>query len=79
MLRAPRACARAIAEYCYLKELAAHDNGVPFFVALPSPTIDLSVRDGIGRIPIEQRGADEVATMTGRSPNAACGRPIAAR
>jgi hypothetical protein len=38
---------------------------VPFFVVLPSPTIDLSVRDGIRRIPIEQRGADEVATITG--------------
>jgi methylthioribose-1-phosphate isomerase len=51
----------------YLKALAAHDNGVPFFVALPSPTIDFSIRDGITQIPIEQRGADEVATMTGRT------------
>jgi methylthioribose-1-phosphate isomerase len=49
----------------YLKALAAHDNGVPFYVALPSPTIDFSVSDGISEIPIEQRGADEVATMTG--------------
>ncbi len=51
----------------YLKALAAHDNGVPFYVALPSPTIDFSLHDGIGQIPIEQRGADEVATMTGRT------------
>jgi methylthioribose-1-phosphate isomerase len=51
----------------YLKALAAHDNGVPFYVALPSPTIDFSIGDGIRQIPIEQRGADEVATMTGRT------------
>src|ERR1700694_3652202 len=49
----------------YLKALAAHDNGVPFYVALPSPTIDFSVADGLAEIPIEQRGADEVATITG--------------
>jgi methylthioribose-1-phosphate isomerase len=51
----------------YLKALAAHDNGVPFYVALPSPTIDFSVEDGIREIPIEQRAADEVTTMTGRT------------
>ena len=51
----------------YLKALAAHDNGVPFYVALPSPTIDFTVVDGMRDIPIEQRGADEVATMTGRT------------
>jgi methylthioribose-1-phosphate isomerase len=51
----------------YLKALAAHDNGVPFYVALPSPTIDFSVDDGIRQIPIEQRAADEVKTMTGRT------------
>jgi methylthioribose-1-phosphate isomerase len=51
----------------YLKALAAHDNGVPFYVALPSPTIDFTVLDGVSEIPIEQRGADEVATMTGRT------------
>ncbi len=51
----------------YLKALAAHDNGVPFYVALPSPTIDFTVNDGVAEIPIEQRGADEVATMTGRT------------
>jgi methylthioribose-1-phosphate isomerase len=51
----------------YLKALAAHDNNVPFYVALPSPTIDFTVADGVAEIPIEQRGAEEVATMTGRT------------
>jgi methylthioribose-1-phosphate isomerase len=51
----------------YLKALAAHDNGLPFYVALPSPTIDFGVDDGIAQIPIEQRGPEEVATMTGRT------------
>src|SRR6266702_8359521 len=51
----------------YLKALAAYDNGVPFYVALPSPTIDFNIDDGIRQIPIEQRAADEVATMTGRT------------
>jgi methylthioribose-1-phosphate isomerase len=51
----------------YLKALAARDNGVPFYVALPSPTIDFSVDDGIRQIPIEQRGAEEVTSMTGRT------------
>jgi methylthioribose-1-phosphate isomerase len=51
----------------YLKALAARDNGVPFYVALPSPTIDFSIDDGVRQIPIEQRAADEVATMTGRT------------
>jgi methylthioribose-1-phosphate isomerase len=51
----------------YLKALAAHDNGVPFYVALPSPTIDFSIDDGIRQIPIEQRAASEVTHMTGRT------------
>jgi methylthioribose-1-phosphate isomerase len=51
----------------YLKALAARDNGVPFYVALPSPTIDFSIDDGIRQIPIEQRATEEVATMTGRT------------
>ncbi len=51
----------------YLKALAARDNDVPFYVALPSPTIDFSIDDGARQIPIEQRAADEVATMTGRT------------
>src|SRR5215467_3424829 len=51
----------------YLKALAARDNGVPFYVALPSSTIDFALGDGIAGIPIEQRGPEEVATMTGRT------------
>jgi methylthioribose-1-phosphate isomerase len=51
----------------YLKALAAHDNGVPFYVALPSPTIDFTVDDGVKEIPIEQRGSEEVTHMTGRT------------
>ena len=51
----------------YLKALAAHDNGVPFYVALPSPTIDFAVHDGIRDIPIEQRSGAEVTDMTGRT------------
>src|SRR5437660_7507238 len=51
----------------YLKALAAKDNGVPFYVALPSPTIDFTVNDGVKEIPIEQRSADEVTTMTGKT------------
>jgi methylthioribose-1-phosphate isomerase len=50
----------------YLKALAAHDNGVPFYVALPSPTIDFSIGEG-QQIPIEQRAASEVTHMTGRT------------
>jgi methylthioribose-1-phosphate isomerase len=51
----------------YLKALAAADNKVPFYVALPSPTIDFSVSDGLAEIPIEQRSPDEVATVTGKT------------
>jgi methylthioribose-1-phosphate isomerase len=51
----------------YLKALAAKDNGVPFYVALPSPTIDFTVADGLAEIPIEQRSVEEVATMSGRT------------
>jgi methylthioribose-1-phosphate isomerase len=51
----------------YLKALAAHDNKVPFYVALPSPTIDWTVDDGLKEIPIEQRSADEVSYVQGRT------------
>jgi methylthioribose-1-phosphate isomerase len=69
----------------YLKALAAHDNGVPFYVALPSPTIDFRVRDGVKEIPIEQRSGDEVSLMTGLTKDgrietveiAAKGTPVA--
>ena len=51
----------------YLKALAAHDNGVPFWVAVPSSTIDWTIRDGVAEIPIEERAATEVTVMTGRA------------
>jgi methylthioribose-1-phosphate isomerase len=51
----------------YLKALAAHDNGIPFYVALPSPTIDWTAKDGLTEIPIEERDAAEVETVTGRT------------
>lgn len=51
----------------YLKALAAYDNKVPFYVALPSPTIDFTVSDGIAEIPIEERGPEEVAMMSGKA------------
>jgi methylthioribose-1-phosphate isomerase len=50
----------------YLKALAAHDNGVPFYVALPHSTIDWTVGDG-SEIPIEERSGDEVTQVTGRA------------
>jgi methylthioribose-1-phosphate isomerase len=50
----------------YLKALAARDNDVPFWVALPSSTIDWTVSDGVAEIPIEERPQAEVTDMTGR-------------
>ncbi len=49
----------------YLKALAAHDNGVPFYTALPSSTFDWTMRDGVKEIPIEQRGGEEVKYIQG--------------
>lgn len=49
----------------YLKALAAHDNAVPFYVALPVSTIDFTLQDGVREIPIEQRHAHEVSHMQG--------------
>jgi len=49
----------------YLKALAAHDNGVPFYAALPSSTIDWTLRDGVRQIPIEERAPEEVTHMEG--------------
>jgi methylthioribose-1-phosphate isomerase len=49
----------------YLKALAAQANGVPFYVALPSSTIDWGLRDGVADIPIEERDAREVTHLTG--------------
>jgi methylthioribose-1-phosphate isomerase len=59
----------------YLKALAAKDNGVPFYVALPSPTVDFSVADGAA-IPIEERNAEEVTTVSGRAGD---GRVVSVR
>ena len=50
----------------YLKALAAFDNGIPFYAAVPSPTIDWSIADGVRDIPIEDRSGDEVAWVQGR-------------
>ena len=50
----------------YLKALAAHDNDIPFYVALPSTTIDWTIRNGIRDIPIEERDPDEVSRIYGR-------------
>ncbi len=49
----------------YLKALAAKDNGVPFFVALPSSSFDWKMKDGIKEIPIEERGSEEVKYADG--------------
>ena len=51
----------------YLKALAAFDNHVPFYVALPGPTIDWQMRDGVNGIPIEQRSGDEVTHVAGKN------------
>ena len=49
----------------YLKALAAKDNGVPFYVALPSSSFDWNIRDGVNEIPIEERGGEEVSHADG--------------
>lgn len=51
----------------YLKALAAKDNGIPFYVGLPSPTIDWTVHDGLKEIPIEERSGDEVSMVQGKT------------
>lgn len=58
----------------YLKALAAHDNGVPFYVALPTSTIDWTVTDGLREIPIEERDSLELTHVTGidEGSNSAC-------
>ncbi len=53
----------------YLKALAAYDNGVPFYVGLPSPTIDWTVADGVREIPIEQRSPREQSHIFGKGPD----------
>jgi methylthioribose-1-phosphate isomerase len=51
----------------YLKALAAKDNNLPFYVALPSTTLDWTINDGLKEIPIEERNQDEVKYMIGKS------------
>jgi len=53
----------------YLKALAASDNNIPFYVALPSSSIDFTMKDGVLEIPIEQRDAEEVSHMEGKLDN----------
>ncbi|MDP2370041.1 S-methyl-5-thioribose-1-phosphate isomerase [Rhodoferax sp.] len=55
----------------YLKALAARDNGIPFYVALPSSTFDFSLRDGVTNIPIEERDAAEVRFVSGKTTGGA--------
>jgi methylthioribose-1-phosphate isomerase len=57
----------------YLKALAAHDNQVPFWVALPSSTIDWTIADGLAEIPIEERAASEVTMIGGRARDGSIG------
>jgi len=57
----------------YLKALAAHDNGVPFYAAVPLSTIDWTLADGVKEIPIEERDPREVTEITGRLPDGAIG------
>jgi methylthioribose-1-phosphate isomerase len=72
----------------YLNALAAADNGIPFYVALPGPTIDWEMKDGVAGIPIEERDSREVTEVWGRlasgetgfvqiSPNATSARNFA--
>lgn len=56
----------------YLKALAAADNEVPFYVALPGPTIDWTVSDGVGEIPIEERDPEEVTRVAGILDSGVC-------
>lgn len=56
----------------YLKALAAHDNRIPFYVALPTSTIDWTIRDGVKEIPIEERSGEEINRVYGLDAN---GRP----
>ena len=51
----------------YLKALAAKDNNIPFYVALPSTTLDWTINDGLKEIPIEERNQDEVKYVIGKS------------
>jgi methylthioribose-1-phosphate isomerase len=58
----------------YLKALAAFDNNIPFYVALPSSSIDFTMKNGISEIPIEQRDGEEVSHMEGKLENGMMGK-----
>jgi methylthioribose-1-phosphate isomerase len=58
----------------YLKALAAYDNKIPFYVALPSSSIDFTMKDGVLEIPIEQRDGEEVSWMEGKLENGNIGK-----
>lgn len=58
----------------YLKALAAYDNGIPFYVALPLSSIDFSLESGLNRISIEERDSDEVTEVAGLMPDGLPGR-----
>lgn len=53
----------------YLKALAAYDNGVPFYAAVPSPSIDFAMGDGLAEVPIEIRSPQEVTHLSGLTAN----------
>ena len=55
----------------YLKALAAKDNNIPFYVALPSTTLDMTIKDGLKEIPIEERDQNEVRYITGKTSTGA--------
>ncbi len=53
----------------YLKALAAHDNNIPFYVALPASSIDFNITDGFHQIPIEERSESEIHFLSGKNPH----------
>jgi methylthioribose-1-phosphate isomerase len=61
----------------YLKALAARDNGIPFYVALPSSSLDFKIRKGLEEIEIEERDASEVLEVEGYSDGGICSVRIA--
>ncbi len=63
----------------YLKALAARDNGVPFYVALPSSTFDWQLRDGLREIPIEERSGEEVKQVSGLAADGSIQTVLVAR
>ena len=59
----------------YLKALAAHDNDIPFYVAIPVSTLDSDLEDGLSEIPIEQRSESEILDVQG-SDEAGCNASV---